>query len=876
MTETTCYYLSTTIDQDSNIYVAYWTNSSNQAIDPKYQIVILKIAANNQIKWKKSFPSYNSSGYGWAPSISVDSNKNVYFAFPTMGTIEGGTKSGSWDIAIYKLDSNGNLVWRKQDGTFNTLGVNIYPSIKCGFSDHRFPNGCVYLVYRTNSVFPGQGYSGGTDLVVVQLDHTGTVQWVRQNSSFNTSGQDSEPSIAVDSLNQVYIAYQTTGTVVGQTKTGLSDIVVFKMNRDGVTQWIRQNRIFNTFNYNQNPSIVVDANGNILVAYMTNGSIPEQTSHGLTDIVVFKLSNNGQCQWVKQQIAFNTSDYDDHPIISTDSNGNVYLAYNSYGTISGQVKTGYPSDIVLFKLNTDGQLQWVQQQPTFNTTGYNVNPSIQIDQQGNIFVAYPTNGGRSGDPYDIVVFRMLTSIESCPFCTCDSMGYLYQVYCTNEKKSDGQFDLIVCKKDYNGQTLWTQRGPEINTFKSNLNANMVSYHDGKNHLDYIYMVYQTSGEIPNGVSRFPFDIVVVKMTSNGQIIWSRQVPSFNTTRSDQNPSIDVEPYDEVTQQQGYIYVAYQTTGRCLGGYRSALKDRYDIVVFRLDSDGSVGQDANGQWIFTNGGWIVQSRYFNTMRGGRNPKIKYDPVTKSVYLAFTTDGRVYLQPFSGYSDICLVRLNQLGKILKIEYGSMAGKLWILEHPTFNTGGYDENPQIVTDPLGYLYLCYISGPKSPDSSITVLAPNEDCHIAGAGTSMGGSDLILCKIDPKTGTVIKSLQSPIMNTRFDESNPSMTYRNGFLYIAYQTYGQISGQVKSGLSDLVIVKVNCITFNIIWIRQSPQFNTSGYETHPSITTDQFGNCYVCYETTGTFVGQPFGSAYQAVVTVKLDNNGNFIWVRK
>ena len=92
-------------------------------------------------------------------------------------------------------------------------------------------------------------------------------------------------------------------------------------------------------------------------------------------------------------------------------------------------------DIVLFKLDSSGTTQWVQQQPSFNTTGINLNPSINLDRYGSIYVAYPTDGSNAGvpvtGPYDIVVFKMLTAMEADPHITCD--GYnLYYVYFTNQ------------------------------------------------------------------------------------------------------------------------------------------------------------------------------------------------------------------------------------------------------------------------------------------------------------------------------------------------------------------------------------------------------------------------------------------------------------
>ena len=47
---------------------------------------------------------------------------------------------------------------------------------------------------------------------------------------FNTNFNDQFPSTAVDSSGNVYVAYQTDGTVSGGTNSGNFDIVVFKLD----------------------------------------------------------------------------------------------------------------------------------------------------------------------------------------------------------------------------------------------------------------------------------------------------------------------------------------------------------------------------------------------------------------------------------------------------------------------------------------------------------------------------------------------------------------------------------------------------------------------------------------------------------------------
>ena len=119
------------------------------------------------------------------------------------------------------------------------------------------------------------------------------VQWVKQQSTFNTSGSDITPSIAVDPAGNSYTAYSTNGTVLGQTNTGSNDIVVFKLSPSGTFLWVIQQPTFDTYAGDVHPDIAVDSAGNSYIAYETSGHVQGRTSAGFTDIVVFKLDTSG-------------------------------------------------------------------------------------------------------------------------------------------------------------------------------------------------------------------------------------------------------------------------------------------------------------------------------------------------------------------------------------------------------------------------------------------------------------------------------------------------------------------------------------------------------------------------------------------------------
>jgi hypothetical protein len=103
------------------------------------------------------------------------------------------------------------------------------------------------------------------------------------------------------------------------------------------------------------PAIGVDIEGNFYVAYVcVNPVSAGQTNVGLIDVCVAKINPDGQALWYRQQPSFDTNQDDVEPTLCVDTNGNVYVTYCTAGDISGQTATVNSIDIVVFKMNTNG------------------------------------------------------------------------------------------------------------------------------------------------------------------------------------------------------------------------------------------------------------------------------------------------------------------------------------------------------------------------------------------------------------------------------------------------------------------------------------------------------------------------------------------
>ena len=100
--------------------------------------------------------------------------------------------------------------------------------------------------------------------------------------------------------------------------------------------------------------VSTDANGNVYVAGFTSGGLDGNTLTGTTDFFVTKYDSNGVKQYTRQlgvaaQNTFGAS-------VSTDANGNVYVAGNTSGGLDGNTQTG-TRDSFVTKYNSSGVKQ---------------------------------------------------------------------------------------------------------------------------------------------------------------------------------------------------------------------------------------------------------------------------------------------------------------------------------------------------------------------------------------------------------------------------------------------------------------------------------------------------------------------------------------
>jgi uncharacterized repeat protein (TIGR01451 family) len=262
------------LDGSNNVYVMGYTygalpgqtsSGDRDAFVRKYD------SAGNEI-WTRQF---GSSAYDDVRDVAVDSSDNVYVSGLTLGALPGQTSSGNYDAFVRKYDGAGNELWTRQ---FGTSDEDYGYGVAVDGSDN------VYVAGDTKGALPGQTSSGGRDIFVRKYDSDGNELWTRQ---FGTSADDRASDATGDGSDNVYVTGHTLGTFSGQTSSGEWDALVMKYDGAGNEIWTRQ---FGSFDNDYAWGVAVDGLENIYVAGETWGALPGQTSSGSCDAFLVKFT----------------------------------------------------------------------------------------------------------------------------------------------------------------------------------------------------------------------------------------------------------------------------------------------------------------------------------------------------------------------------------------------------------------------------------------------------------------------------------------------------------------------------------------------------------------------------------------------------------
>ena len=275
-----------------------------------------------------------------------------------------------------------------------------------------------------------------------------------------------------------------------------------------------------TSGFDLSVTTATDSEGNVYIAGGTNGSL-QGTNAGARDAFIAKYDNQGN---LLKTIQVGTSDSDTISGIDTDADGNFYVAGITAGNLQG-TKQAASTDAFVAKYNSEGELQWIDQ------FGQNI-----------IFQSFSIDVADTGE-----VYLSGIDVKDAP---------------APQFATD---DFWTAKYDTDGNQVWfTETGAE--NFDEAYGTTVSK--DGSS-------VYTTGWTLSDLAAENAglYDAHVTKYdSSTGDVQWIRQ---FGT--SDYDWSWDVD-----TDTQGNVYA----TGWTLGDLAQDNAGSYDAWLFKFDSSGN--------------------------------------------------------------------------------------------------------------------------------------------------------------------------------------------------------------------------------------------------------------------------------------------------
>lgn len=532
--------------------------TANKTSNGENDIFLLKLSNSGNFVWVKSF---GSTQYDEGVDLALDNSNNIHLLSNFTGTVDfdpgastynlTSTSASYFDIAVTKLDSNGNFIWAKG---FGSTSEEYAGGIVINNSGNVYVSG---NFDGTVDFDPGAGTFNLTsnfyDLFVSALDNSGQFLWAIHVGG---SGIDEGNDIAIDTADNIYVLGHFQDTVDFNPKSdtfylssnGLSDGYILKLDNFGNFMWARS---FGSAMADFALNIILDSNNNPYIIgsfantvdFNPGTGVYNLTSTGGYDIFAAKLKSNGNFVWARN-VGGSSNDVG-FGIALDSSNNNVHITGNFESTADFDPGAGTSnltsiggSDIFILKLQgtvpvspaqTPGSLDLTFDKDGLVTTSINSYTdqaySVAIQTNGKILVA----GGFSNPGYDdFFVLRY------------NSNGTLDTSFGTGG----------VAQTDFGGddvaQTIKVQG-------------------DGK-----IIVAGYTS---PNGATA---DFAFVRYNSNGSLDTTFGTNGKTTT------SIVGSGYDAITD------IAIQSDGKIIAiGYANVGINNNEIVVVRYNTNGSL-------------------------------------------------------------------------------------------------------------------------------------------------------------------------------------------------------------------------------------------------------------------------------------------------
>ena len=257
------------IDAAGNVFLAGGTGGGLEGFSTGgFDVYVRKYDADGTEDWTHQFGTFADEG---ARGVTTDAAGNVVVAGFTKGGMQGAS-AGESDVFVRKLTPAGTPLWTHQFGTA------VLDSARGVATD---AVGNILVTGYTEGSIEGTS-AGDDDVFVRKLDPDGSEVWTRQ---FGTSSKDRPGGVATDADGNVIVAGYTAGDIMG-TSAGDDDVFVRWLDASGAATRTEQ---FGSSAADLARGVATDSANNVFVAGETAGSLVGAAA-GSYDVFVRKYA----------------------------------------------------------------------------------------------------------------------------------------------------------------------------------------------------------------------------------------------------------------------------------------------------------------------------------------------------------------------------------------------------------------------------------------------------------------------------------------------------------------------------------------------------------------------------------------------------------
>ena len=321
-----------------------------------------------------------TTSYQYDPAVAMDADGDFVVVWESVGS--SGTDSDSYSIQAQRYNSSGVA----QGGQFQ---VNTYTtSQQVDATVAMDADGDFVVAWRSD------GSSGtDTDSLSIQAqryDSFGAALGSQFQVNTITSSYQTDPMIAMDADGDFVVAWRSEGS--SGTDTDSRSIQAQRYNSSGLAQSGQFQVNTYTTGSQHGPAIAMDADGDFVVAWWSDGSSGTDTDG--TSIQAQRYNSSGVPQSGEFQVNSYTTNSQAFPAIAMDLDGGFVVAWRSDGSSGADTDS---LSIQAQRYNSSGIPQSGQFQVNTYTTGRQSQVAVAMDANGDFVVAWQSKGSSGSD-----------------------------------------------------------------------------------------------------------------------------------------------------------------------------------------------------------------------------------------------------------------------------------------------------------------------------------------------------------------------------------------------------------------------------------------------------------------------------------------------